>query len=83
MENFAIWTVTGAEVTVGVRSNVYVQGATRTTFPAVAPKHQIDYVLYQHWGTGLISTKAVVVEERLASDHCPLLVEFTISDSDN
>ena len=52
------------------------------TFPAVVPKHQIDYVMYQpQLTTRLISRKAVVINESLASDHCPLLVEFSVSDS--
>ncbi len=53
------------------------------TFPAVAPKHQIDYVLYQPQRSRLVSGKAVVINESLASDHCPLVVDFTISETDN
>ena len=64
-------------------SNATAKTANCFTFPSVAPKHQIDYVLYQPHRTQLISRKAVVIEEPLASDHCPLLVEFTISDSSN
>ena len=53
------------------------------TFPAVNPKHQIDYILYQPQRAGLISRKPEVIDESLASDHRPLVVEFTTSVSDN
>jgi endonuclease/exonuclease/phosphatase family metal-dependent hydrolase len=64
-------------------SNTAVKTANCFTFPAVGPKHQIDYILYQPRRSQLISRKAVVIDESLASDHRPLVVEFTISDSDN
>ena len=64
-------------------NNATAKTANCLTFPSVAPKKQIDYVVYQPQGSRLVSGKAVVVDESLASDHCPLVVDFTISDTDN
>ena len=64
-------------------NNATAKAANCLTFPSVAPKNQIDYVVHQPQGSRLVSGKAVVVHEPLASDHCPLVVDFTISNTDN
>ena len=63
-------------------NNATAKTAKYLTFPSVAPKNQIDYVVYQPQDSRLVSGKAVVINESLASDHCPLVVDFTFSDSD-
>ena len=42
------------------------------TVPAARPRHQIDYVLFRPAGRFRV-TEAKVVEERVASDHRPVL----------
>ena len=63
--------------------NATAKTAKCFTFPAGSPKHQIDYVRYQTHASRLVSGKANVINESLASVHCPLLVDFTIFNSDN
>ena len=47
------------------------------TFPAVKPERQLDYILFHP--KGRITVRSVkVINEHLASDHCPLLAEVTI-----
>ncbi len=65
-------------------NNATAKTANCLTFPSVNPKNQIDYVVYhQPQGSRLVSGKAVVIDESLASDHCPLVVDFTFSDTDD
>jgi endonuclease/exonuclease/phosphatase family metal-dependent hydrolase len=63
-------------------SNATVKTANCLTFPAIAPKHQIDYVLFQLQRSQLVCGNADVIAESLASDHCPLVVEFSISNTE-
>lgn len=53
-------------------------GQTRLTFPAGTPERQLDYVLYR--GNGRLNVvQTQVLDEPIASDHRPLLVEFELT----
>ena len=51
--------------------------ADMLTFPAVKPERQLDYILTSPQGR--IAVRSVkVINEHVASDHCPLFAEMTI-----
>ncbi len=51
--------------------------ADQLTFPADQPNRQLDYVLFRSTGAGSVTVKSArVLDEPLASDHRPLLVEL-------
>jgi len=55
----------------------YDKGAPVPTYPSVAPSKKIDYVMYypkERWR--VISTE--VIQDSVASDHCPHLVELEL-----
>jgi len=48
------------------------------TYPAPAPESRIDYLLSRDLPANMILDQAQVIEEPLASDHCPLLAVLTV-----
>ncbi len=48
------------------------------TYPAQAPETRIDYLLSRDLPPNMSLEQAQVVEEPLASDHCPLLAVLTV-----
>lgn len=53
-------------------------GQERLTFPAATPERQLDYVLYRP-ESKLRVVRTQVLDEPVASDHRPLLVEFELT----
>jgi len=55
--------------------NNATHSSPRLTSPALRPRHQIDYVFYRPAGNWRV-VNSTVLEEPIASDHRPLLVDF-------
>ena len=49
------------------------------TFPAVTPVKKIDYVAVRTKELSLASVPVEVIDERMASDHRPVVAEISIS----
>ncbi len=50
--------------------------AARSTFPSGEPEREIDFVLWRGTAGGRFEARARVLEERVASDHRPVLAEL-------
>jgi endonuclease/exonuclease/phosphatase family metal-dependent hydrolase len=61
--------------------NATAESTERLTFPSQIPNRQIDYVFSQPRGK-FVAGKTTVIGEAEASDHRPLLVEFSAAASD-
>ena len=54
------------------------------TAPAAAPKRQIDYILFRPASlTNPVIRQVQVIDKRVASDHCPLLVVIDIENQES
>ena len=51
----------------------------RLTYPSQSPQRQLDYVLSRKRDNFTVDS-SVVIDEKEASDHCPLLVQFSYPD---
>jgi len=53
------------------------QANPKPTFPAVQPKRKIDYIMYKPSDRWRV-LESRVIDEKIASDHCPVLAVFEL-----